>query len=391
MSVLFFLVAVVVLIFAVSGVRPPLTHRSAVFRPPWMQVMIVNEFAPTWLAAAVLGTTAGWALGVQDDPIGVAGMVAVALALALFAVMILRSVRSLRVMRAGLTGVTDVPRPRYALRDLVFPYPYREFGDVDRVDDIEYAPGLQLDLYRGSTATRDPAPLLIHVHGGSWGGGHRRQQAQPLIREMARRGWLVAAIDYPLVPEATFPDQVIAIHGALRWFRDRADDLGIDPGSIVLTGGSAGAHLASLVALTDADGAWSQRHSHEPPVAAGVMYYGVYDLLDRHGIRDVWPILSLALIKADPVAEPEKFHRGSPIDHVGDGAPPMLVVHGAADSLVPIAESEHFVEALEDGSGSSVVFIPLPGATHAFDAVPSIRTQNVVAGTAAWLEAIIGS
>ena len=353
--------------------------------------MIVNEFAPTWLAAALLGGFAGWLLGVQDDPIGVAGMVAVALAVVLFAVMILRSARSLRIMRAGLAGITDVPRPRYSPRDIVFPYPYRDLTDVDRVDDIEYAPGLRLDLYRGSGVTRHPAPLLIHVHGGSWGGGHRRQQAQPLIREMARRGWVVAAIDYPLVPEATFPDQAIAIHGAVRWFRDRADDLGIDPASIVLTGGSAGAHLASLVALTDADGAWSQRRTSEPPVAGGVLYYGVYDLLDRHGIRDVWPILSVALIKADPVAEPEKFRRGSPIDHVGDGAPPLLVIHGAADSLVPIAESEHFVRALEGGSASPVVFVRLPGATHAFDAVPSIRTQNVVAGTAAWLEAIVGS
>ena len=206
---------------------------------------------------------------------------------------------------------------------------------------------------------------------------------------MARRGWLVAAIDYPLTPQATFPDQVIAIHGALRWFRDRTDELGIAPNAIALTGGSAGAHLASLVALTDAEGPWTQRMDDEPPVAAGVMYYGVYDLLDRHGIRDVWPILSLSLIKADPATEPEKFHLGSPVDHIGGGTPSMLVVHGAHDSLVPVEESEHFARSLAERSPSPTAFVSLPGATHAFDAVPSLRTQNVVAGTAAWLDHVI--
>lgn len=387
MSVVFFVVSAVAFLLAISGIRPPLTHRHAALRPPWFQVMIVNEFAPLWMLAMVVFAVGGWLLGVGSEPLGTFGLVLAVATIAALSMMIARSIRSLGVVRAALAGSVDVPRPRHRWLAALVPYPYGTAPDIERIDGLEYAPGLGVDLYRSTEGPRDPAPFLIHVHGGSWGGGHRRQQAQPLIREMARRGWLVAAIDYPLVPEATFPDQVIAIHGALRWFRDRAGDLGIDPSAIFLTGGSAGAHLASLVALTDAGGEWTERRSDETPVRGGVMLYGVYDLLDRHGIRDVWPILSKALIKADPTVEPEKFHRGSPVDHVDGSAPPFLVVHGLADSLVPFAESRHYVDVL-DRHGVPHAFVVLPGATHAFDAVPSIRTQNVVAGIAAWLDGI---
>ena len=391
MSLVFFVLVAIAFVLAASAIRPPLTHRPAALRPPWMQVMVVNEFAPTWTAAMVLVTALAVSLGVASDPVGVVGLVLAAATILLLVWMIVRSIRSFPVTRSAVSAVAeDVPRPRYRWAEVAFPYPYRSDGTVERIDDLEYAPGLGFDLHRSRDGRYGPAPLLIHVHGGSWGGGHRRQQAVPMIRALARRGWVVASIDYPLVPEATFPDQVVAIHAAVRWFRDHSAEYDIEPASIFLTGGSAGAHLASLVALTDRSGPWTRRRPDEAPIAGGVMFYGVYDLLDRRGIRDVWPVLSRALIKADPASEPEKFHLASPIDHVTDDAPPMLVIHGSSDSLVPIAESEHFVEQLRSESTAPVAFAAIPGATHAFDAVPSLRTQGVIAGVAAWLDAIVG-
>ena len=270
MSTLFFVVFAVTLLVALNGIRPPLMHRPTILRPPWMAVMVTNEFAPAWIVGVGVTAAVGWALGIQDRPAGRVALWLAGLTAALLVWMILRSVRSLTAVRRVMMDVTAVDRPRYDWASVAFPYPYRPLVGIERIDDVEYALGLRLDLYR-APEIRSPAPLLIHVHGGSWGGGNRREQAQPLIREMARRGWLVAAIDYPLTPEATFPDQVIAIHGAIRWFRDRADELGIAPDSIVVTGGSAGAHLASLVALTDAEGPWTLRRTDEPPIAAGVM------------------------------------------------------------------------------------------------------------------------
>jgi acetyl esterase/lipase len=302
--------------------------------------------------------------------------------------LVVRAARTLGVMRASLDGITAVSSPRYRWGRILYPWPYRIPDAIERLDAIPYAPSLFLDLYRLRGHREERAPLLMHIHGGSWGGGDRRQQAQPLIQEMASRGWVVVSVDYPLVPEATFPEQVVALHGALRWLRDHAGEYGIDAERMFLTGGSAGAHLASLVALTDESSAWSLRQDTEPAVAGAVTMYGVYDLLDRNGIRDFWPIITTMLIKADPDLEPGKFHTGSPIDHVSSSAPAFLVVHGRNDSLVPIAESDHFVEALRAVAGRPVAYARLPGATHAFDAVASLRTQQTVAGIAAFLDAV---
>lgn len=388
MPILFSAFFAIVLGLAVNGVRPPLMHRSAIVRPPWMQVMIANELAPLWLLVMCVVTAIGLAVGVQSDPIGRLGLVFAAATLVLIVVMIGRSARSLGEMRAAVVSVASVAGPGVRWRSVVVPYPYRLRHGIERIDAIEYAPSLFLDLYRSTGDRTVPAPMLMHIHGGSWGGGDRRQQAQPLIQEMAHRGWIVVSVDYPFVPAATFPDQIVALHGGLRWLRDNADEYGIDPASMFVTGGSAGAHLASLVALTDHASEWTLRRADETPVAGAVVMYGVYDLLDRNGIRDFWPIVTQALIKADPDLEPEKFHRGSPIDHVHRDAPPFLVVHGANDSLVPVHESEHFVAVLDAVSMRPVAFAPLGGATHAFDAVDSLRTQNVVAGIAAFLEAM---
>lgn len=388
MSILLFAVSAIMLGLAINGVRPPLTQRSAVVRPPWMQVMIANELAPLWLLVMSVVTAVGLAVGVHSSPIGRLGLVFAAATLILILIMIRRSVRSLGEMRSAVASVATVDRPALRWRSILVPYPYRLRPGIERIDAIEYAPSLLLDLYRSTRERTARAPLLMHIHGGSWGGGHRRQQAQPLIQEMAARGWIVVSVDYPFVPEATFPDQIVALHGGLRWLRDNAHEYGIDPAALFVTGGSAGAHLASLVALTDQASEWTLRRPDEAPVAGAAVMYGVYDLLDRNGIRDFWPIVTKALIKADPDVEPEKFHRGSPIDHVHRDAPPFLVVHGANDSLVPIHESEHFVAALEAVSSRPVAFAALSGATHAFDAVDSLRTQNVVAGIAAFLESV---
>ncbi len=388
MPILFFAFSAVALGLSINGARPPLMQRSAIVRPPWMQVMLTNELAPLWLLVMCSVTALGLTLDVQSEPIGRLGVAFAAGTVVLIVFMIGRSARSLGEMRSAVGAVAAVGRPALRWRSVVFPYPYRLREGIERIDAIEYSPSLFLDLYRPTGARQSAAPVLMHIHGGSWGGGHRRQQAQPLIQEMASRGWIVVSVDYPFVPDATFPDQLVALHRGLRWLRDNAIAYGIDPASLFVTGGSAGAHLASLLALTDDASEWTLRRPDEAPIAGAVVMYGVYDLLDRNGIRDFWPIVTEALIKADPDLEPEKFHRGSPIDHVHRDAPPFLVVHGVNDSLVPIHESEHFVAALEAGSSRPTAFAALRGATHAFDAVDSLRTQNVVAGIAAFLESI---
>jgi len=127
-----------------------------------------------------------------------------------------------------------------------------------------------------------------------------------------------------------------------------------------------------------------------PQIAGAATMYGVYDLLDRNGLRDPWPVVANELIKADRTASPELFMAGSPIDHVSSDAPAFLVVHGTHDSLVPIAESRSFVAALRAVSRNPCLFAAIPGASHSFDVVPSLRTQRVVTGVASFLDTHAG-
>jgi len=85
------------------------------------------------------------------------------------------------------------------------------------------------------------------------------------------------------------------------------------------------------------------------------------------------------------------WEKASPMDRVGDEAPPFLVVHGANDTLVPVAEARHFVELLRQRSPSPTAYAELPGAQHAFEILPSIRTAHTVGAVERFLAAVHGA
>ncbi len=388
MTVLFFFISTTVLLVTITAVRPPWTNKPAVLRPPWLPVMLVNELAPLILCVVAVLAAVALALGTFAGSLGMLSLWMTVCSVGLLIWMIVRSARTGATMRRALG--TRGPADRtvgVSWVDALWPYPYRLPSDGVMTENVEYTPGYALDVYAARVSGRvGAAPAMLHVHGGSWSGGDRRQQARPFIHELARRGWVVVSIDYPLVPEATFPEPLDAIHHAFAWLRDNATSLGIDPSLIHVTGGSSGAHLAALAALTDRD----RTIDSEPasaPIAGAVTLYGVYDLLNRRGNRDDWPIIPRGLIKADPTSEPSKFTVASPIDRVHPDAPPFVVIHGDHDSLVPVTESVFFVEALERTSTNPVDLIRLKGASHAFDALPSIRTQMMVQAVADHLDA----
>ena len=154
-----------------------------------------------------------------------------------------------------------------------------------------------------------------------------------------------------------------------------------------MAGGSSGAHLAALLALTPGEDRYQPGFEGEDTsVGAAAVFYGVYDLLNRNRTRDNWPVIPRDLMKLRSQEDPEAFHRASPIDQVGSHAPPFLVVHGGNDSLVPVAESIQFAEALRAASTREVFYLEVEGATHGFDSIASFRTQSVVRGVRRFLE-----
>jgi acetyl esterase/lipase len=86
--------------------------------------------------------------------------------------------------------------------------------------------------------------------------------------------------------------------------------------------------------------------------------------------------------------QPERYRAVSPIDPVPEGSPPFLVVHGTHDTLVPPGEGEQFVEVLRS-AGRPVVYVPVYGAQHAFDALSSITSRTSAAVIRDWLHATV--
>ena len=390
MVVLYFIVATALAVGACNAVRPPMTRFPTALRPAWFPVMLAAELAPMVLVALVVINAIAFWFGVFGTGLGVIGLgmsVAVALAAMWMIYLASRTGREIdRVLGPSIEPGTSNGRVRFAT--MFWPDPYRVPNDVVVTTDVAYAPGCHTDIYRSARST-PAAPVLLHVHGGSWSGGTRKQQARPLIHAMAQAGWVVLSIDYPLVPAATFPEPIVAVHRAIGWVRRNAHELGIDPSGIVLTGGSSGAHLASLAGLTDDRPDWGSREAGDPPIAAVVALYGVFDLLNRHGTRDEWPIIERGLMKANRVAEPQRFADASPVDQVRSDAPPFLIIHGLHDSLVPFAESVAFADALRAVSTRAVDLVLLTGASHAFDAIPSLRTQLMVHRVRSYLERVV--
>lgn len=246
---------------------------------------------------------------------------------------------------------------------------------------------LRLDVFRPREAGAK-RPVLIYVHGGGWILGFRDRQGGPLLTEMATRGWIGILPAYRLSPVATAPDHVVDVKRAIAWVREHADEIGADPDFIALSGGSAGGHLAALAALTSGDPSLQPGFEDaDCSVQACVPLYGPYDPTDELGyqIDEMGQMLARFVIKADPDEDPDRWRQFSPLLQVHRDAPPFLIVHGEMDSVTSPQVSEQFASKLESVSANPTGLALLPGAQHAFDTFPSIRTAFSVRGVARFL------
>ena len=279
-------------------------------------------------------------------------------------------------------------------REILLPFPMRD-PSVERVREVRFASrerkALHLDLYRPRDREVPPGgrPILLQIHGGAWMVGSRKEQGIPLMLRMAAHGWLCISIDYRLSPRATFPDHLIDVKEAIAWVRRHAGEWGGDPEFVVLTGGSAGGHLASLASLTPGLPEYQPGFEEVDTTVQGcVSFYGVYDFTDRNGVyrnAGLARLLRRWVMKVSLEEARERYEAASPLHRVNAEAPPFFVVHGDRDTLVPVAEARHFVEALRAVSRAPVAYAEIPGAQHAFEIFPSLRSVLAIDGVERFL------
>jgi acetyl esterase/lipase len=259
--------------------------------------------------------------------------------------------------------------------------------------DVAYGPHGRFNLldvwrHRDLPATAK-APVLLQVPGGAWITGNKQVQAYPLMSHLAERGWVCVAMSYRLAPKATWPDFLIDVKRVIAWIRANIAEHGGDPDFIAITGGSAGGHLSSLAALTPNDPAYQPGFEDvDTSVKAAVPLYGVYDWVDEGGVghSGLPRMLERMVVKAKLRDDPSPYMAASPLYQIGPDAPPMFVLHGTNDSLVPVEQARVFVERLRETSKEAVVYAELPLAQHAFDLFGSVRA----AATAEAIERFLG-
>jgi acetyl esterase/lipase len=249
---------------------------------------------------------------------------------------------------------------------------------------------LKLDVVAPDTDGTN-RPAILQIHGGSWVMGDKREQGWPLLSHLAANGWVCFNLNYRLSPGATFPDHLIDLKAGLAWIREHAAEYDIDPDFIAVTGGSAGGHLAALMALTANDPEYQPGFENaDTSLQAAVPIYGVYDFTSRLGVNRLpfwYRRLEQQIMKAFQSEEPEKFRRASPIDRVHPGAPPFFIIHGDRDTLAPVEEARYFADELRQRSKSPVIYAELAGAQHAFDLFCSPRTAHMLVAVLKFLDA----
>jgi acetyl esterase/lipase len=301
---------------------------------------------------------------------------------------------------AGYTEALD-PRPTDTdlatpWRQLLWPFRMRT-DDVERTSDVSYGPAGSrnlLDVYRHRDHPQG-APVLLQVHGGGWVIGDKDTQGIPLMQHMAARGWVCVAMNYRLSPRSKFPDHLVDVKRALAWVREHAGEYDADPSFVAVTGGSAGGHLAALMALTPNEPEYQPGfEGADTSVQAAVPFYGVYDFAAESGTRSALQrrdqFLNKYVMQADATSAAQEYAKASPLLRIGPDAPPFFVVHGAHDTLVPVVEAREFAERLQEASKQPVAYAELPGTQHAFDIFPSIRSAHMVRGVERFLNWCLG-
>lgn len=272
---------------------------------------------------------------------------------------------------------SDDPMPE---RILTFPNGVSVSTDITFSTITGFRP-ITLDLYRPKAD--GPRPLVIYVHGGAWMIGHPRQSGgafsdfPAVLADLAARGYTVASLEYRLANEAPFPAAIDDVRTAIRFLKANAERYGIEARHVAIWGNSAGAQLAALAALDCGHSPRGEDKSNAGAsdcVQAAVVWYGVYDFATLP--QSVVPRAVNAYLDCTKDAcPPDRIAAASPAAHVDAKDPPMLLIHGTADTTVPMTQSQQLAAKLE-AAKVPVTLEMIPGVGHGWIGADAAATRT---------------
>jgi acetyl esterase/lipase len=266
--------------------------------------------------------------------------------------------------------------------------------------DIAYAgvsPTQQLDIYLPDSG-EGPFPVVIHIHGGGFAIGDKRDMHLDQYLPGLERGYALVSINYRMSGEAIFPAAVEDVQASIRWMRAHGKEYQLDPGRIAACGASAGGNLAAMASVMTGLGRYDNpalgNVEYSSDVQVAVDMFGPMDFLKMDeqasangvGLADhgeAWSPESKYL--GGPVAEmQDQARRADPSTYAHMGMAPILIQHGTADALVPYQQSVEFARVVEERAGSDRFELDLfEGAGHQD---PAFHTEENVARVYGFLD-----
>lgn len=237
----------------------------------------------------------------------------------------------------------------------------------------------KLDVYLPATGGTELRPGFVWIHGGGWTGGTKNEaRAANVCGTLARAGYVAVSVDYRL-GDGAWPTLLFDCKNAVRFLRAQATRYRIDPARIAVGGGSAGGHLALMVALTagqpglEPEGAATPYPGISSAVRCGVNLYGITNILTRRQVAadgtpgEIRPPegAPLRVYSARDAADPV-FRLASPVNHLSPASVPLLTLHGRRDATVDYLQAEELDRvARERGARHELVLLERAG--HTFD------------------------
>lgn len=208
-------------------------------------------------------------------------------------------------------------------------------GSVSIEQGLAYAEGPRhgVDVYAPKKARPGGAPVVVFFYGGGWDSGEKGMY-RFVGKALATHGYVAVIPDYRVYPQVRYPDFLTDSAQAVRWARDHAAAYGGDPDRLFLMGHSAGAYNAVMLGL---DRRWLGAVGMEPG----------RDLRGVVGLAGPYDFLPLTSDELKAIFGPEIQRPATqPINHVGAGAPPMLLAHDIGDKVVALKNTQNLAAAL---------------------------------------------
>ena len=233
------------------------------------------------------------------------------------------------------------------------------------IPDITYlrANGVELkiDVYQ-SRNSEGPAPTFIYYHGGGWVGGSKESNVLRLLPYL-EGGWAAVNVQYRLGNVSLAPAAVEDSLCALRWVARNADQYGFDTERLVVSGNSAGGHLALTSGMIPSEAGLDRQclGSETPKVAAIVNWYGITDVNDLlHGVNE--KSYAVRWLGSQPDMA-EIAERVSPMSYVRSDLPPVITIHGDADPIVPYNHAVQLHRSLDRAEVTNEL-VTVPNGGH---------------------------